>query len=410
MAAFTVFIPCHSYLWYYTQQNAMITFIETIIGRFGGRLAGSSAEKAAQEFVKAHFDSLGAVAEIQPFKAALTAKFLALKLFTIVFFVSMALYWVSLPAAALLALLNGVLFFGHFLTYRNWLDFLYPQMESSNVHATLEPQGEVKRTIVVAGHIDSVREFQWWYHLKNVGGLLTIAAGALFVLQGIVLLVLWLAGVTWGDWVWLTLAILSPATFSMYAMHGKQVVDGAMDNLTGVALAVEMAKVFADKSKPGRSTLQHTRLRLVSFGSEECGLRGSSAYAVQNREQLIKENALLVNIDTIKDTEHLSIIKSEVNTRVTYNKALVAALNQAFVDSGVAVKHINLSVGATDGSAFGIHNLPAVSVIGMNSSSFDPCYHTRLDKLENLNPEALNVFKGVLVNFIEGWDSGKYKA
>ena len=205
------------------------------------------------------------------------------------------------------------------------------------------------------------------------------------------------------------MAVLSPATFSMYAMHGKKVVDGAMDNLTGVAVAVEMAKVFAHESQPGKSRLQHTRWRLVSFGSEECGLRGSNAYAVFNKEQLLKENALLVNIDTIKDTEHLSIIKSEVNTQVKYDSRIVGALNQSFVDCNVPVKHINLSVGATDGSAFGIHSLPAVSVIGMDSSQFDPCYHTRLDALENLKPEALDVFKVVLVNFIEGWDSGKYR-
>jgi hypothetical protein len=388
----------------------MIAFIETVVGRFGGRLAGSAQEKAAQEFVKEYFEGIGAKAEIQPFKAALTAKFLALKFFTVVYFISLALYWVSVPAAAILALINGILFVGHFLTYRNWLDFLFPQMESSNVHATLEPQGEVRQTIIVAGHIDSVREFQWWYYLKNVGGLLTILAGGLYVLQGVLLLVVWLTGIAWADTVWLLLAVLSPATFSMYAMHGNKVVDGAMDNLTGVAVAVEMAKVFADKSEPGKSRLQHTRLRLVSFGSEECGLRGSNAYALFNKEQLLKENALLVNIDTIKDIEHLSIIKSEINTRVKYDSRIIAALNQAFVDCNVAVKQVNLSVGATDGSAFGIHNLPAVSVIGLDSSQFDPCYHTRLDTLENLKPEALEVFKVVLVNFIEGWDSGKYKA
>lgn len=393
-----------------THPLAMIAFIESVVNQFGGRLAGSSAEKAAQQYVRDCFETIGASAEIQPFTAALTAKFVALKLFTVVYFISLGLYWLSVPGAAILALVNGILFVGHFLTYRNWLDFLFPQMESSNVEATLEPQDTVSQTIIVAGHIDSVREFQWWYHLKNFGGILTILAGALFVLQGIVLLLVWLIGPAWGDIAWLVLAVLSPATFTMYAMHGKRVVDGAMDNLTGVAVAVEMAKVFADETQSGKSKLKHTRLRLVSFGSEECGLRGSNAYAMRNKEQLLRENALLVNIDTIKDAEHLTIIKSEINTRVKYDKALVAAINQAFVDCGVPVKQINLSVGATDGSAFGIHKLPAISIIGMNASAFDPCYHTRLDKLENLNPQALETFKGVLINFIEGWDSGKYKA
>jgi Zn-dependent M28 family amino/carboxypeptidase len=260
---------------------------------------------------------------------------------------------------------------------------------------------------VVAGHIDSVREFQWWYHLKNFGGLLTIVAGALYILQGVFFLAIWLTDIAWGDIVWIVLAVLSPATFSMYAMHGKNVVDGAMDNLTGVAMAVEMVKVFGTGN--GNSRLQNTRLRLVSFGSEECGLRGSTAYAKHNRAQLLKENALLVNIDTIKDKEQLSIITSEINTNVRYGKTIIAALNQAFVDSNVPVKHVKLSVGATDGSSFGMQKLPAISIIGLDSSQFDPCYHTRLDKLENLNPEAMDILKTVLVNFIEGFDSGKYK-
>ncbi|CAN5237920.1 hypothetical protein BH09BAC1_BH09BAC1_16680 [soil metagenome] len=387
----------------------MIAFIETVISRFGGRLAGSQEEAAAQQFVKEHLDSLGAPAELQPFRAALRAKFIALKLFTALFFISMALYWYSIPAATILALINGLLFFGHFVTYRNWLDFLFPQMESSNVHATLEPQGPVTQTIVVAGHIDSVREFQWWYHLKNIGGYLTILGGALYVLQGIIFLAIWLIGGTWGDVAWIILAVLSPATFSMAAMHGKRVVDGAIDNLTGVAMAVEMAKVFGSVER-GKSRLQNTRLRLVSFGSEECGLRGSTAYVKQNKTQLIKENALLINIDTIKEKHHLSIINGEINTRVRYNKGIVSALNQAFADSGIPVKNITLSVGATDASSFGMQNLPAVSIIGMSSTEFDPCYHTRLDKLENLNPDGIESLKSVLVNFIEGWDTGKYKA
>ncbi len=386
----------------------MITFIETVVGRFGGRLAGSTQEAQAQQFVKEHFESLGAKAELQPFRAALTAKFKALRIFTAVFFISLALYWYVPSAAAVLALINGVLFFGHFLTYRNWLDFLFPQMDSVNVNATLEPQGDVRSTIVVAGHIDSVREFQWWYHLKNLGGFLTIIGGALFVLQGPVLLLAWLLPGEWGYVAWIILAVLSPATFSMAAMHGKQVVDGAIDNLTGVALAVEMAKVFGS-GQPGKSRLQHTRLRLVSFGSEECGLRGSTAFAKQNKEQLLQEKALLLNIDTIKEKQHLSIVNYEVNTQVRYGKAVLSALNQAFADSGVPVKNINLSIGATDGSSFGMQKIPAVTIIGMDSTQFDPCYHTRLDKLENLDPEGLESLKTVVVNFIEGWDSGKYK-
>ena len=112
----------------------------------------------------------------------------------------------------------------------------------------------------------------------------------------------------------------------------------------------------------------------------------------------------MFNIDTIKDVEHLTIGTSEVNTLVFYQQKYIDMVEQAFIATGIAVKKLPLSVGASDGSAFHILGLPAICVIGMDSGKLDPAYHTRLDVIECINPQALEAMKKVLIRFIKTWD------
>jgi len=79
-------------------------------------------------------------------------------------------------------------------------------------------------------------------------------------------------------------------------------------------------------------------------------------------------------------------------------------VERAFVAANVPVKKLPLMVGASDASAFHINGIPAICVIGMDSGSLDPTYHTRLDVIENINPEALESMKKVLIQFIRTWD------
>jgi len=181
-------------------------------------------------------------------------------------------------------------------------------------------------------------------------------------------------------------------------MHGKEVVHGANDNLTGVALSMALGKHFAE------NRLQNTRVRIISFGSEEAGLRGAFSYVKANKKALIEENALLVNIDTIKDEEYLTIATNELNTLCFFDKDLISSLESSFEALGTPVKTLPLTVGASDASAFIINGLPALSLIGMTTETLDPTYHTRLDNMENLNPTAMKKLLPVLIHFGESRD------
>jgi hypothetical protein len=377
----------------------MLAYVEDIITRFGGRYFGSEQERQAQlhtaDILRRYCDKV----DVEEFLSPLEAHFHSLKGFCIAYVLVLVLLRVDARIAAVVGIINSILFLGHFVTYRHWLDFLYKSKPSWNVIGDIEPIEPATSTIIVAGHIDSVKEFKWWYRFKQNGAVMTVVSCILIVLLGVYSVLSAFVDASWFGYGWWIFAIGTPLLIVLYDMHGEDVVHGASDNLTGVAMAVEMAKIFsADK-------LRHTRLRLISFGAEEACLRGSFAYAKAHKQQLKEEKAFLFNLDTIKDTEHLTIGTAEVNTLVFYKKENIKLAEDAFNAANVPVKILPLMMGASDASAFHLHGLPAVSIIGMDSQNLDPSYHTRLDVIEKINPQALEQMKKVLIQFIKTWDS-----
>jgi hypothetical protein len=376
----------------------MINFIQDIITRFGGRYFGSEQEKKAQyytaEVMKKYCDKV----DVEEFQSPLEAHFQALKIFCVLYVIVLVQIRIDIRIAAVLGILNTILFLGHFVTYRHWLDFLFPNKPSWNVIGDVEPMETATSTIIIAGHMDSVKEFKWWYRLKQTGAVLSVIAGIQISLLGLYALLAVFISAAWFSYIWWLFLLLTPVLIVFYDMHGKEVVDGASDNLSGVAVAVEMAKIFSVNK------LKNTRVRVISFGSEEAALRGSFAYAKKHKQQLLDEKAFLFNLDSMKDLEHLTVVSSEINTLVFYKNEYLQLVENAFKATNTAYKKLPLGVGATDASAFHIHGLPAIAVIGMDSEHLDPTYHTRLDKIECLNPETMEAMKRVLVNFIETWD------
>jgi hypothetical protein len=163
----------------------MLTYIRDVITQFGGRYFGSEEERKAQLFTADILRKYCSKVEVEEFQSALEAHFQSLKGFCLVYVLVLILIKVDIRIAGILGIINSILYLGHFVTYRHWLDFLFPKKPSWNVIGDIEPTAEVRDTLIVAGHIDSVKEFKWWYRLKHTGAVLTIMAGFLLPLLGI---------------------------------------------------------------------------------------------------------------------------------------------------------------------------------------------------------------------------------
>jgi len=389
----------------------MHDFISDIIRRFGGRLAGSLEEDHAQDHMLSLLAAFCDTARKQSFRVPVTSMHESLKIFCAGFWLALFLYRVSLPAAFIVSLANAVLFVGHFLTYRFWLDPLFKRSWSSNVEGVIEPRQEVKATLIFAGHMDSTTEYQWWYTLKNFGGFLTWLSGFLITLLPLFyLLALAVSQAAWKNAVWDIFSVLSPATFSLFFMRSNRVVPGAQDNLSGVAIAMGAAMALAGEdagsAQNGKRVplLSHTRIKVLSFGSEEPGLRGSAAYVHAFRQDLLQENAVLINADGIMRTRDLRVVRGELTSLVRYPESLVQRLQTAFAECSQPARPVYLPIGATDAASFAMRGLPAVSIVGLPTGKLDPAYHTRLDTPDAVDPQALEKVKDILVRFAVQWD------
>jgi len=376
----------------------MIDFIGEIIKRFGPRLAGGEAERNAQLFVKAALEKFSHEVELQTFEAALTAKFHKMKIYAVLYWLSVAVFFFNPFAAFFFAFINAAITVNDLMRNGTWLDFLYPKLQSCNITTAVEPQNEAKQTIVFTGHIDSTEECQWWYWLKQWGGYLTFACGILIVAYAAFCFFEVGARIIFNHSIlspinWL-FVLLSPIQLVYFSFHSKRVVDGASDNLSGTAISFFLLKHF--KENP----LKHTRIRFISFGAEEKGLRGSKAYVKQNLEQLKRENSLVVNIDTIRLVKDISIVNKETMIGVNHNEQLAIEVKESFDSLQLPIRVNPLPMGGTDAVPFSMAGIPAISVIGLDTKTLDPTYHTRLDTLEMIEPQSLQNVKDALIDFV----------
>ncbi len=373
--------------------------VKHIIEKFGPRRAGSEAETKAQEYLSEQIKSFCDNVTIEPFKDALRAKFASLKIFCVGFYLALVLPKFSMEAALFVGLLNGFLFLFHFVMYYNWLDFLFPKIESRNVIGNIEPSETAKTTLIFAGHMDSTPEFIWWYWLKDWGVRLMVLGGVSFAILPVYYLVSYIVG--WEVWMsipWWVFVATSPFSLTFFFIHGNRIVDGAQDNLSGVAVAHAVAKTLSvDK-------LKNTRVRFISFGSEETGLKGSDAYVKKHKRELENGNAFLVNLDGILDIEQMHIIQKEISLGEKHDERLISALGNAFERQGLEKKLGTIPIGATDAASFSRYDIPAVSIVGLPMDKLHPTYHTRLDTIDCLNPDTLDTMVNVLVDFAKEWD------
>jgi hypothetical protein len=100
-------------------------------------------------------------------------------------------------------------------------------------------------------------------------------------------------------------ALLSAGYAAAMADIGlRRVVDGANDNLSGVAASMSLAKALA--ADPPRNT----RVILLFPGSEEGFQEGMRAWFLRHRDELPRESTIFINHETV-GSPHLALLEGE---------------------------------------------------------------------------------------------------
>jgi len=339
-----------------------------------------------------------------------------IRLLVLLYIAGVLLLWLDVFwLAALLATLGIVVLVGQFFFYREMLDPLFPRQTGRNVLAAVEPAGEARGQLIVSGHHDSARIFNFLAHQpalypwRVTGGL---AIYALFLLTSWVL-TLWTvasgAAPGWSTAVAALFSLLLLWVGQLWWFASSQSTPGAGDNLASSAAAWEVLRFMAQEKAAGRG-LQHLQIVAASWDAEEAGLRGARAWvkaaAGDDRLALPTWN---LNLECLYDDQDLFLLTSDVNGTVQLSLELAGQCQRLLADRGrdVPAKPIAFLTGGTDAGELARAGAQATTLIGMawGNAQRASVYHTPADVLSAVSPQAVAAALGLAVDLAGALDA-----
>ncbi|MHB8781788.1 MAG: M28 family metallopeptidase, partial [Candidatus Geothermincolia bacterium] len=295
--------------------------------------------------------------------------------------------------------------------YKELIDPLFPKRQGENVVAFFSPSQEVRQRVVVSAHLDAAYEFNLWYWFKNwsipimaiavLGVLMLIGASvgrSIDFFKDVPMTGLYrglgIAGIA-----------LTPLMLLFVFFHTYRVVDGAMDDLTAVAVLSGLARMLAAGREGDGFYPEQTEVVLLFASSEEAGLRGVKRYAKAHKAEMTAIPTWGLFLDGIYDEAHLVVNRKEISMGTKMDPALVDMARLVASEHGWPIKVGVLPVGATDASAFVQQGIPSVSIGCVDTSSLPRNYHTRYDTIDPVRPESMVVSLQLVLDMLQRLDS-----
>ncbi len=392
------------------------------IDKHGSRLVGSKSCRNAAEDIKEELSNHCDYVASDRFSLHPGAFLGWIRLMVILYPISLVLLWINLPLISfLLATLGIMAMCLEFLLYREVLDPFFPTVTGMNVHGVIEPEKEVRQTVIFSAHHDSARIFNFYAHNPHlyklkIGGALG-SFGVLFLLsvfqtfsaigQG----TLFSFGLPSGGplFYMVLLTGMIPVVMKLWFFVSTEGTPGAGDNLVSCAMAVQLARYFA-KNKDNGNSLAHTKVILASFDGEEVGLRGARAFYAKYKDELLKVPTWNFNVDCPYFAKDLFFLTSDINGSVKLSQEMATKCVSIARTMGFEAKSqpIAFLTGGTDAAEAAKVGIQAVSLLAMPWDANNPyaVYHTPKDLPEAIEVEAIEETISIAIRFIEQLDTG----
>jgi Zn-dependent M28 family amino/carboxypeptidase len=152
---------------------------------------------------------------------------------------------------------------------------------------------------------------------------------------------------------------------------------GAIDDGAGVAIAMAAAKLIRDLPQPPKRTI-----RVVLFGSEECGLFGGKAYAAKHETEL---------------SNYVVVAEPDFGQGPVYcfqtgvadpSEPTLKRIRKALKPLGIAAGD-NKSHGESDVGPMAALHVPSVT-LSLDGTDYFDLHHTPDDTLDKIKPERIN--------------------
>ncbi|MFA6648388.1 MAG: M28 family peptidase, partial [Candidatus Izemoplasmatales bacterium] len=262
-------------------RNNAFSLAEDIINKTGPRLAGTSAAKEAASLLHKEVKFYTNESHIEEFYLHKGAFLGWIKILVICYILSLGFLWFNLPYLSLaLSLISILVLVLQFFFYLPIIDIFYPKRKGYNVVGYIEPKKEIKKQVIISGHHDSARVFNFFIHQPALYNL-RVTGAIIYVLIMVILSII--SGIfknpTLSISINIFLSLGLVLIIQMWFFASSKGTPGAGDNLIASTMAIELGRYFSENK------LDHTRIIITSFDAEEEGLRGARAFAKANKEK-----------------------------------------------------------------------------------------------------------------------------
>jgi hypothetical protein len=397
------------------QIDHTLAFTDDVVKNYPDRLIGTPSAKAAAKRIAEEFEKScdpGTV-KIEPFTCHPRAFLKWIRPSVLIYIGSTMANLLKKPKWALSGFgFATSMFVSQFAFYKEFFDPLYPKEVGYNVYGVLEPEDEVKQQIIICGHHDAAYVFH--YLAKSV------KLYPLFLVAGIVPFIFGLFSTLYmvafrksPRWIRTVLAACTAGVIPLWWFTTEKISPAAGDNMIATSVANEAVKLFADQKKKGKgkSPLKHTRLIALSVDGEECGLRGSRAYAKMHEKEMKDTKTYAFCIDTLYNKDKLVFFNNDLNLTVDLSDAMAQDLKEIATSLGYKSKVAKMpwGGGSTDAASFGQVGIDASCMLALE---MDPrkleqalVYHTSKDTTDAIEPEAVEQALNVVHEYILKKDS-----
>jgi aminopeptidase YwaD len=394
-----------------TMTKKVFDLTSRLIDTFGPRQAGSESCSGCADALKEEMDTFCDSTQRQEFGVH-TGAFLGwIRILVVLYvlgtvFLLLNLAWVT----AILLLIGVLILVFQFFLYKHTIDFLYKKKTGVNVMGVIEPLGEVKQQVIISGHHDSAKIFNFLIHQPKLYSLRVI--GGIGILIGVFLLSAICAILGLSSAVVYVLGLVAALGMSivvqLWFFASKDSTPGAGDNLISSVMAVEAARQYSQMKNDGVGLL-NTRVIAASFDAEEEGLRGAFAFAKQNKAMLESVPTYLFNIDCPYDLKDMFFLTSDINGSVQLSEEFASICTASCEKLGYPSnsKPIEFLTGGTDAGELAKVGVMATTMMAMpwGNNARAAVYHTPMDTVDAVDTKAIKAGLEVFFDVVEKLDS-----
>lgn len=186
---------------------------------------------------------------------------------------------------------------------------------------------------------------------------------------------------------------------TMWCAKNKSVASpGAMDNMTGIAINYEVMRYFTENPD---KVPANCRIIDMNFGSEEAGLKGSTAFIAAHKEDGTLDNMYNINVDSIADKDYFQVINGDAWQFTKFDKGLEDMMLDAMKEAGIEKPRcIKNPVGGCDSTPLIRAGVRTITFAAQNPIATE-YYHTYKDVAARFDADTVNTGMEVVLKTID---------